>query len=76
MTAAHRDVDLPGETASPPATAHPSLYINRELSWLYFNVRVLEEAQDGSHPLLERVKFLAIFGSSLDEFCMVRVSDL
>jgi polyphosphate kinase len=66
--------DNRGVVPASPDIPPPSLYINRELSWLEFNKRVLEEAQDERHPLLERVKFLAIFGSNLDEFYMIRIS--
>ena len=72
-------VDTGEPSASAPTALdlrNPALYLNRELSWLEFNRRVLDEAIDVRHPLLERVKFLAIFSGNLDEFFMIRVSGL
>ena len=70
------EIQLTTPAEAPELRAPSTRYLNRELSWLRFNHRVLEEALDPSHPLLERVKFLSIFGSNLDEFFMIRVSGL
>src|SRR5436309_7507664 len=59
---------------APLELTDPSLYVNREVSWLDFNDRVLQLAEDESLPLIERLKFMAIFVTNLDEFFMVRVA--
>jgi polyphosphate kinase len=77
-SAAQSAVPVPVLAPTPPAQSldDPSLYLNRELSLLAFQRRVLDEACDPDNPLLERVKFLSIFSSNLDEFFMVRVAVL
>ena len=75
-TASPDVIETPVAARAPVDLTDPSLYINREVSWLAFNQRVLDQANDPAHPLLERVKFLGIVADNLDEFYMVRVATL
>ena len=73
---ASKKQDAGESNAAVPDLKSPEVYLNRELTWLNFNRRVLHEAQDTRNPLLERVKFLAIASSNLDEFFMKRIGGL
>ena len=76
MTTKKRTAQKPSDEQTTAVKAVEPLFFSRDESWMRFNQRVLEEAQDESNPLLERVKFLAITASNLDEFVEIRVAGM